>query len=72
MLTACLNGARLPGEHPALPHTAEQLAADAVAVRAAGAAEVHIHLKNAAGADTLTPGPLEQALRAIRAAAPGK
>ncbi|GAB4075280.1 3-keto-5-aminohexanoate cleavage protein [Nostocoides australiense] len=71
MLTACLNGARLPGEHPALPHTAEQLAADAVAVRAAGAAEVHIHLKNAAGADTLTPGPLEQALRAIRAAAPG-
>ncbi|SDD05074.1 Uncharacterized conserved protein, DUF849 family [Geodermatophilus telluris] len=71
MLHACLNGARRPGAHPALPVTADELAADAVAVRAAGAGAVHLHPKDAAGADTLDAVALAAALTAVRAAAPG-
>ena len=37
MLQACLNGSRAAGEHPALPLTPEQLAADARACVDAGA-----------------------------------
>lgn len=71
MLKACLNGARMPGEHPRLPVTAAALAADAVAVGAAGAAAIHVHVKNPAGGDTFAARPLAQTLDAIRAAAPG-
>ncbi len=71
MLQACLNGARRPGDHPLLPVTPEQLAADAVAVRAAGAGGVHLHPKDAAGADTLAAVELAAALTAVRATVPG-
>ena len=43
LLKACLNGAREPGAHPALPVTAVDLAADARACVAAGAGAVHLH-----------------------------
>lgn len=71
MLQACLNGTRRAGEHPRLPLTAEQVAIDAVAVQAAGADAIHVHVKNLQGKDTLTAGPLDALLRAVRAAAPG-
>ena len=71
MLQACLNGTRRAGEHPRLPLTAEQVAIDAVAVQAAGADAIHVHAKNLQGKDTLTAGPLDALLRAVRAAAPG-
>ena len=70
LLKACLNGVRRPTEHPALPVTPEQLARDAVAVREAGADAVHLHVKDADGADTLGAGELAAALTAVRAAAP--
>ena len=71
MLHACLNGARRPAEHPALPVTPDRLAADAVAVRAAGVGGVHLHVKDAAGADTLAATEGATALTAVRAAVPG-
>jgi uncharacterized protein (DUF849 family) len=71
LLEACLNGARRPAEHPALPVTPEQLARDAVAVRNAGAEAVHLHVKDADGADTLRSAELAAVLTAVRAAAPG-
>ena len=71
LLKACLNGARLPAEHPALPVTAAALARDAVAVRAAGADAVHVHVKDADGRDTLEGAALADVLSAVRAAAPG-
>ncbi|SFP41644.1 3-keto-5-aminohexanoate cleavage enzyme [Geodermatophilus dictyosporus] len=71
MLHGCLNGARRPDEHPALPVTPQQLAVDAVAVRAAGAGGVHLHVKDPAGADTLAAVELAAALTAVRAAVPG-
>jgi uncharacterized protein (DUF849 family) len=71
VLKACLNGPRLPAEHPRIPVTAAALAADAVAVRFAGAAAVHVHVKDGDGRDTLAAQPLREVVRAIRAAAPG-
>ena len=70
-LQACVNGARLPREHPALPVSAAELARDVVAVVAAGADSVHLHVKDAAGADTLDAAALAEVLAAVRAAAPG-
>ena len=70
-LKACLNGARSPAEHPALPVTPEALARDAAAVAAAGAAAVHLHVKDAGGTDTLDGAALAVVLTAVREAAPG-
>lgn len=69
-LQACLNGARRPAEHPALPVTATALAAEVRAVRAAGADGVHVHVKDAAGTDTLDGDALAAVLAAVRTAAP--
>ncbi|MFC7735049.1 3-keto-5-aminohexanoate cleavage protein [Roseomonas sp. GCM10028921] len=46
-LQACLNGARAPDFHPALPLTPEAVARDAACV-AAGAVSLHLHLRDAA------------------------
>ena len=71
MLKACLNGARRPGEHPALPVTPAELARDVAAVEAAGADAVHLHVKDSAGVDTLEGSALAEVLVAVREAAPG-
>jgi uncharacterized protein (DUF849 family) len=71
LLKACLNGARGPAQHPALPVTPDQLARDSVAAQTAGADAVHLHVKDADGADTLLPSELAAVLPAVRAAAPG-
>ena len=68
---ACLNGARTRAEHPAVPLTPAELAADARAVRDAGAFAVHVHPRDADGAQTLAPRACDAALAAIRAAVPG-
>ncbi len=70
MLQACVNGPRRPGEHPALPVAPEELARDVAAVAAAGADAVHLHVKDAAGADTLGAAAMAEVLAAVRAAAP--
>jgi uncharacterized protein (DUF849 family) len=67
---ACLNGGRTRSEHPAVPISAQELAADVVAVRAAGAFAVHLHARAADGTETLAAGPCERALVAVRALAP--
>jgi uncharacterized protein (DUF849 family) len=71
LLKACLNGARRPGDHPALPVTPDQLAADVTRVVAAGAGAVHLHVKDDEGADTLDRDALAAVLSAVRRAAPG-
>lgn len=71
MLQACLNGARAPGSHPALPLTPRALAGDARAVAAAGARSLHLHPRDASGAETLEAADVAAALVAVRAAAPG-
>ncbi|RNI22820.1 3-keto-5-aminohexanoate cleavage protein [Flexivirga caeni] len=69
-LQACLNGARRPPEHPAIPVSPGQVAADVLAVAAAGAESIHVHVKDEDGADTLAAAPLARVLSAARACAP--
>jgi uncharacterized protein (DUF849 family) len=66
---ACLNGARSRTEHPAVPLTPAELAADAIAVRDAGAFAVHVHPRAPDGAQTLAAKACDAAVAAIRAAA---
>jgi uncharacterized protein (DUF849 family) len=70
LLQAALNGARSPDEHPALPVTPEQLADDARAVVAEGARSLHLHVRDASGAESLAVDDVAAALSAVRAAAP--
>lgn len=66
LVKACLNGSRLPGEHPALPVRAEQVAEDAVAVVEAGAGALHVHAKDDRGVDTLDAAAVAAVLAAVR------
>jgi len=71
VLQVCVNGARRPGEHPALPVTPEALAVAAGAAVEAGAEDVHLHPKDAYGRDSLDPEHVDAAVAAVRAAVPG-
>jgi uncharacterized protein (DUF849 family) len=68
---ACLNGGRTRAEHLAVPQSPRELAADAVAVRHAGAFAVHVHPRDGAGAQTMRAADCGAAVGAIRAAVPG-
>lgn len=70
MLQACLNGAR-PANTPGLPVTDGQIARDAAAAQAAGAACLHLHPRGADGQELLAPDDVARALTAARDAAPG-
>jgi uncharacterized protein (DUF849 family) len=54
-----------------VPQSPAELAADAVAVRTAGAFAVHVHPRDARGAQTMEAHACDAAVGAIRAAAPG-
>jgi len=71
LLQACLNGARAPGSHPALPVTPEALARDAAACVVAGARSLHVHPRGPDGRETLAADAVGAAVAAIRAAVPG-
>lgn len=71
MLQACLNGARDKRFHPDTPFTPEELAFQAEAVVAAGAGELHLHPRDASGAETLDPDIIATVLTALRRRVPG-
>ena len=66
MIQACLNGNRAPDAHPELPVTPEQLGRDARATVTAGAGSLHVHPRDASGAETLEPADIAAAVHAIR------
>ena len=69
LLAVAPNGARRkPADHPALPMTPDELAVTAAACREAGAAMIHLHVRDAAGAHCLDAGLYRDATRAVRAA----
>lgn len=70
MLQACLNGNRSRTYHAAVPLTARELAADAIACHAAGAREFHIHPRDQTGAETFDATAIATALLAMRTAVP--
>ncbi|MCZ7439058.1 3-keto-5-aminohexanoate cleavage protein [Micromonospora sp. WMMC241] len=71
MVKACLNGGRRPDEHPAVPLTAAELAADAARCARAGVAAVHVHPRDDDGAESLDPSVIAAAVGAVRATRPG-
>jgi uncharacterized protein (DUF849 family) len=70
MLQACLNGGALQSKHSAVPVTPSEIAADAFAVREAGALELHVHVRDGDGAETLAAGAVASVLTAVRAKVP--
>src|SRR4051794_41209605 len=70
LVQACLNGGRSRDEHPAIPQTPSELAAEARAAVDAGAEIVHIHPRDDSGGETLEAGPEARALIAVREACP--
>jgi uncharacterized protein (DUF849 family) len=71
MIQCALNGARARDDHPAVPVTPAELAADALACWRAGARSVHLHPRGDDGRETLGAAPHGAAVAAVRAAAPG-
>jgi uncharacterized protein (DUF849 family) len=62
------NGARkTKADHPALPIGPEEVAQATAACRAAGAAAIHLHVRDDAGAHSLDTGRYRDAIAAIRA-----
>lgn len=68
LIQACLNGGTTRAEHPAVPLTPAELAAEARAAAAAGAQSIHLHPRDLSGAQTLLPDRVLAAVAAVRAA----
>lgn len=66
-----MNGERAREEHAAVPQSPGELAADALAVRRVGAFAVHVHPRDAGGAQTLRARECDATVAAIRRAVPG-
>jgi uncharacterized protein (DUF849 family) len=71
IVQACLNGARPAGFHPNLPVVPDAIIADGAAAVVAGAHELHVHIRNAEGRETLAPEALDQVVGGLRARLPG-
>ncbi len=70
MLTACVNGARRPEGHPALPISPQELARDAATLAGLGVADVHLHVKDEQGEDVVDAATLGAVIAAVCSVAP--
>lgn len=68
LIQAALNGGTTRAEHPSVPLTPAELAAEARAAADNGAHALHLHPRDASGAQTLDPGHVLAAVAATRAA----
>ena len=69
ILAVAPNGARkTKADHPALPITAAEIAATAAACREAGAAMMHLHVRDPEGRHSLDVATYRDAIAAVRAA----
>lgn len=69
LITVAPNGAyKQPQDHPALPVTPESLAQTAKACHDAGAAMLHLHIRDPQGRHSLDVAGYQEALRVVRAA----
>lgn len=67
-----MNGSWLHLDHPGVPVTLEEIAADAAACERAGAASVHLHPRRPGdGSETLAADVHDAVVAAVRRAAPG-
>lgn len=67
-MKAALNGNRAHGAHPDLPVSPSELAAASDESVVAGAGAIHLHVRDAAGSESLAPEDVARALTAVRAA----
>ena len=70
LIQACLNGARMPSFHPALPLGPAAIVHAARACVAAGADALHLHPRDAAGRESLSADSLDGVLSMLRAVLP--
>jgi len=68
LIQACLNGGTSRAEHPAVPVTPAELAAEARAAHLAGAGALHLHPRDLAGTQTLEAEHVLAAVAAVRGA----
>lgn len=72
LLMVAPNGARRTKlDHPALPMTRDEIAADAVSCRDAGAAAVHLHVRSQSGGHILDADIYRETMDAVTAATAG-
>lgn len=72
LITVAPNGARRgKADHPALPMTLPEIIAESRACHAAGAALLHLHVRDTAGRHSLDAGLYGEALAALAAEIPG-
>jgi uncharacterized protein (DUF849 family) len=71
LIKAAINGGRTRAEHPGVPLTPEEQAAEAAAAAAAGAGAIHVHARDPDGRESLASGDIARAVEAIRVACPG-
>lgn len=67
MVQAALNGTRIRTDHPGVPVTAIEIAADAAACVAAGVTEVHVHPRSDDGAERLDAETVDKTVAAVKA-----
>lgn len=71
-VTVALNGARkVKSDHPNVPVTIEEIAVSSAACFAAGADELHLHVRDKDQMHSLDPGLYREAMAAVTEAAPG-
>lgn len=68
LVQAALNGRITRADHPAAPMTAEDFVRDAIAVAAVGAGAIHLHPRDAAGAETVDPAVVNDLVTRVKAA----
>ncbi|HEY0837448.1 MAG TPA: 3-keto-5-aminohexanoate cleavage protein [Azospirillum sp.] len=67
IITVAPNGARRgKADHPAIPLTPDEIGREAARCREAGAAMIHLHVRDAAGRHTLDPDAYRAATAAVR------
>jgi uncharacterized protein (DUF849 family) len=70
VLKVCLNGGLRRDQHPAVPITPAELAADALRCARAGARAVHLHPRDGDERESLAPAAVDRAVAALRRACP--
>ncbi len=71
IIQACINGARSAEYHPRLPLTPAAMAAAARGCVLAGAAEIHLHIRDRQGKESLAAADVDATVQEIRRACPG-
>lgn len=70
LLQAALNGARSRRDHPAIPWSSADLAHSAADAVEAGAAAIHVHVRDERGVESLDATDIARTVRALREAVP--